>query len=122
MSNNFVALTHRACPACTKPTEEEILLHKKMQDISHMHKQCVGIASKLCADCQKQANENDGVWVVGIDERQTTDRNNPFRTARVLLVKRTALERMFKDFSAPKRCVYAQQDLIEILDPPKKKP
>lgn len=56
----------------------------------------------ICSDCETKAKENEGIWVISIrdgEEPPTSDLNkdfNPYRTGGLVLIRKTALIRLFR--------------------------
>lgn len=96
MRDNFVAMQHELCPCCLIKVEgsEVILIETRMQDISKRDRQPSGISLELCTECRKTADDNDGVWIVEVDEHLTEEKDNPYRTGNIVMVRAEEMKRL----------------------------
>lgn len=91
--NQSVATTHELCPVCCKKMNENLLIHKRLGDLSKIDGQATGFASHPCPDCQVLADQ--GLIIIEVDEAKTYDEKNPWRTGRTAVIKREAAARIF---------------------------
>ena len=93
--NQFVALVYHQCPLCAAKDEGEILIHKRLKDLSKIDRQIVGASKEPCSKCKELMSM--GLLVIEIDEHKTTDYTNPHRTGTMFVLRREAAERLFAE-------------------------
>lgn len=91
--NQFVAMTHETCPICGKDTNEGILLHRHLRDISEMHNKSTGF-SEPCDECQAAIDQGAIMIVVADQSRSGKEFKDLYRTGNVFGVKEEAVRRM----------------------------
>lgn len=115
--NQPVAIVYHQCPLCLAKDEGEILIHKRLQDLSHLDRQIVGPSDEPCAKCQELMSL--GLLVIEVDEHKTTDDKNPYRTGHQFVLKKAAAERIFAEVLEapypPKGVVFFSQEVVDHL-------
>jgi hypothetical protein len=107
--NQFVALTHKLCPICGKKCDDqsEILIHKRLDDISNLHGQVTGFGNP-CEECTTAINKGAiMIIVLDSDRGNVDDIREWYRTGNIFGLKEEAITRMI--------------DNLEILEPILKK-
>lgn len=99
-SNVGVALTKEACIVCLKESDGDIVINTRLtksmaEKVESMHGKVVGFSKTPCVECLEVVS--DGVYIIEIDEKLTTDVNNPWRTGKQWGIKREAMERIVTD-------------------------
>jgi hypothetical protein len=54
----------------------------------------------ICNECEAQAKDNDAIWLMAIKDGEQPDSDgffNPYRTGPMVLIKKEALRRIFKE-------------------------
>ena len=85
------AVVTYACPICGKEASSAVIMNKKLtyssaDKVKEMHNKCVGYADKACEECAKF--KNDVVYIVGIDPSKSEDPKNPYRTGKIVGIKK----------------------------------
>lgn len=119
-----VALVKRACRVCFKTVDAEIVMNTKLIEsnankVSDMHGKVIGWIDNdlgMCDECLKDAKK--GVYFITVDESKTEDRDNPWRTGGLFMVKNKAVKEMLKgtdilDKALENRIVFIPDDLAE---------
>ena len=107
-----VALVKEMCPVCMKESEAIVmnrtLSKESKEEVEKMHGIVVGFSQDLCEECETARTKDgaDGVYLIGVDMEKTTDRDNPYRSGKILCVKRDALE------GVTKNAVYIDTNLL----------
>lgn len=93
-----VALVKELCPVCLKEMDGPIIMNKVLNErsaekVEALHGKVIGLAETLCKECEELRTKDgaDGVYLIGVDMSKTEDRNNPYRTGKIICVKREAL-------------------------------
>ena len=99
-SNVGVALTKEACIVCLKESDGDIVINTRLtksmaEKVESMHGKVAGFSKTPCVECLEVVS--DGVYIIEIDEKLTTDVNNPWRTGKQWGIKREAMERIVTD-------------------------
>lgn len=91
----IVAMTQTVCPICAKKQDGDLLISKRLQDISHMHNQVTGFSDKPCEECQAGIDLG-AIMIIVIDESKSSDMapENWWRTGNIFGLKQEAIERM----------------------------
>ena len=98
-SNLGVALTKELCVVCNKEVDGAIVMNRILtkslaNKVEEMHGKVVGLSDKPCPECLEAVG--DGVYIIEVDEKQTEDMSNPWRTGKQWGLKKEAIERMFQ--------------------------
>ena len=111
-----VAMIYHACPVCGNKHDEQILIHKRLRDLSKMDKQVVGYSKDPCKQCQEYMTM--GLLIIEVDDATSTP-NNPYRTGKVYVIKREAGEQIFTEvFNQPypeKNCCFMTSEVTAKL-------
>lgn len=117
MSNELgVAMVNYKCFLCGHKTEEivlnTVLSKKKAEEIEELHGKTVG--HNICETCEKALEI--GIGLIEVDESKITDRNDPWRTGRICVIKESAFDEIFnKDVDKSKRIVYIPIEVSETI-------
>lgn len=111
-----VALVNHSCFLCGHKTEEiimnTILSENRAKEIEKLHGKTVG--HNICETCEKALEV--GIGLIEVDESKTTDRNNPWRTGRICVIKESAFDEIFnKDVDKSKRIIYIPIEVSETI-------
>lgn len=92
------ALVKRLCPICAEEFDAEIVLNKRLtksqaQKVEKLHGKVVGYTDKVCEKCAKDITK-EGVYLIEYDPNKS-DESIPFRTGRIIGIKKEAFERIF---------------------------
>lgn len=115
--NNPVALVYHQCPLCLAKDEGEILIHKRLGDLSKYNRQVVGLSKEPCSDCKDLMAQ--GLLIIEVDESKTTDEKNPWRTGHMFVLRKESGERIFTEaFNQPyptKGVAFLSQEVVDAL-------
>jgi hypothetical protein len=97
-NNLEVALVKRACPVCGDLFDGELVLNsiltkKNAEEIKNLHGKTVGYLEEPCESCQNHMKQ--GIIVIGVINRKTVDKTNPFKSGHFSVIKEGVLERIF---------------------------
>jgi len=97
-----IALTKEACPACATLVDGPIMMNTKLTDkdakeVEGLHGKVIGYLDKPCDNCQELMSK--GFLLIGVDEDQTEDENNPYRSGNQWVIKEEIADKVFPDVS-----------------------
>jgi len=84
------------CWICGKGAE--ILLDTRLRNT--MKRNMGSRPDIFCNECKSQAKDNNGIWLISIKNGEKPQPNkdfNPYRTGAMVLIKKDALKRIFKE-------------------------
>lgn len=113
------ALVHYACPVCCRLHDSQIISVKKAkgpqaQRIREMDGGVAGYTRHICQHCIDELAANGmigGYYIVETDDTKTLDKNNPFRTGRVVMITAKHFTDLFT-VETPLRCVFLDRQLF----------
>lgn len=115
--SNSAAIVYHQCPLCLGKDDGEILIHKRLGDLSKFNGQVVGVTKEPCSKCQELMAQ--GLLIIEVDESKTTDDKNPWRTGYMFVLNKEAGERIFaSEFNQPypsKGVVFFAQEVVAAL-------
>lgn len=93
-----VALVKEACPLCAKVEDGPILINQRLtkseaNKVKKMHGKTIGHMEQPCGQCQ--AYMEQGVLLIGVIERLTTDQQDPYRSGNHWVVTEDFVTRCF---------------------------
>ena len=115
--NQPVALVYHQCPLCLTKCDEQILIHKRLDDLSHLDRQSIGPSNEPCDKCKELMTM--GLLIIEVDAHKTTDEKNPWRTGHIFVLRKGAAERIFAEaFNEPyplNGCAFFSQEVVDAL-------
>jgi len=94
------------CFICGKDKNEIALLGAAYQEEAPMH---MCIDKEPCEECKKMAAQ--GVLLVSV--KDNTDKENPYRTGSLIVIKEEAFKRIFNQDPPEKRIAFIEDSVLE---------
>jgi len=109
MENFAVSLAKELCIVCCKEMDGPILINKRLtkkdaERVKNLNGKVIGWSEKLCDDCNDMKEK--GFIFIGYDSSKTDDRNNPWRTGNIWVVKKEAARNMLDEKTYNKGFVF----------------
>lgn len=99
MENFEVSIVKYICPICGNVAEEGIIMNSLLsedaaKEVKNLNGKAIGYADHACKECAKYK----GVYIIGIDESKSDDKN-PWRTGNIVCIKEDSdLAKHLKNF------------------------
>ena len=95
-----VALVKELCPICLKSSDGPIIMNtrlskKRAQEVEEMHGKTVGFTKEPCDECKELKSK--GFVLIGVVEKKTEDRTNPYRSGNLWAISESAAAKLFND-------------------------
>lgn len=92
-----IALVHENCPICAKKINEHIMMNsilteENAKEIKSFHNKSIRYSKEPCDKCKEYKKQ--GFIFIEVDESKTEDKNNPYRTGNIWVIKKEAAKRI----------------------------
>jgi len=94
------------CFVCGKPKNEVVLLGAGYKEEAPMH---LCIDKEPCEECKRLASK--GVMLVEVQDN--TDKENPYKTGKIIVVKEEAYKHIFNTEVPPKRIAFIEETALK---------
>lgn len=116
-----VVLAKEACPLCGKPQDGPILIGRttvttENNKIEKLQGQVIGIMKEPCNECKELMKK--GFLLIGVVEKKTEDRKNPYRSGNIWVMKMGKAKKIFNEEIMKGGAAFIDVNIAEMIGLP----